>query len=111
MTRITRHSWTALSLTAVLTAPAHAAPAPDLPSITVPVAAEEIATQPELERLIARLRSAARSVCQQEFRSEVYIYRHACYVGTLRDALAQLERLRTRQLTTLGAASIGIGVR
>ena len=112
MRRIARHSWTAFSLTAVMSVPAHAAPALDVPSITVPVTAEDIATQPAMERLIARLRSAARSVCQQEFRHEVfYNYKHVCYVGTLRDALAQLERIRTRQLTTLSAASVVIGAR
>ena len=107
MRRIVRHSWIAFSLAAVMSVPAQAAPVVDVPSIAVPVAAADIATEPALKSLIARLRLAARNVCKEEYRNEV-VYSHACRVGTFHDALAQLERLRARQLATLSAASIVI---
>lgn len=96
-----------LSLTAVTTVPAFATPAPDLPSLTVAVTTQDLATETATERVIKRLRSAAHQVCKEVSRSDSgYLYSRACYVGTLEDASAQLDKLRSSQFATLSAASI-----
>jgi len=100
--------WAAFSFAAAMSVPAYGAPG--LPSITIPVADGDFATDAALQGLMERLQLAARKVCKKETRDESgYLYARACYIGTMQDALAQLDRIRTRGPASVSAAMIVVG--
>lgn len=109
MRRFLQRSWKAWALATVLSLPAQAAPLEAGPSITVHVTSADLATDPAIESLRAKLKKAAREVCKAELRNDaIQIYGHACYSGTFKDAAAQLNKLRARDSATFGGASIVI---
>jgi hypothetical protein len=57
------------------------------------------------------IRTAAKAVCNEEFpRDSVYLFSHACYAGTARDALAQLDRIRTSHASRDEAAGSRVAI-
>jgi len=107
MRRFLPRSWITWVLATVLSAPAQAAPTLAVPSITLHVTSADLATDPALEKVREKLKRAAREVCRRELRHDaIQIYWHACYSGTLEDAAAQLDKLRTQQSANSVGSSI-----
>jgi UrcA family protein len=111
MRGIVRRISIAFSLIAAMSGPACAGSVTDLPSIIVPIAGQDFATEAGNEGLTQILRSAARGVCEQEYRRDGYLFMHACFVAALQDALEQLNRLRAGRVTSLTGAPIVVGAR
>ena len=111
MRRIVRRASIAFSVMAAMSGSAHAGSVIDLPSIIVPVTDQDFVTEAGNDGLTQRLQSAARRVCEREFRRDGYLLTHACYAAALQDALEQLNKLRAGRVTSLTGASIVVGAR
>jgi UrcA family protein len=103
---------TAITATAAMNVAAYAAPIGDPSSITVPVAASDFATESAKEKLVDRLRAAAREVCKGEsWGDDGYLFTRACQSLAMEDALAQVERLRDHVVAALSASSVIVAAR
>lgn len=109
MKRIALSGWTGFSLALAMIAPAHAAPGSM--SISVRFEESDFASGSAVEQLKARLQSAARSVCNYEYRGDDYRFIRACETAAMRDALVQIDERRSSLFVTSGAAAIVVRAR
>ncbi|HXG80783.1 MAG TPA: UrcA family protein [Sphingomicrobium sp.] len=81
----------------------------------VQVNSADLASPGGLTALHRRIRLAASEACREENRGPIgtsYHYRHACYSGSLRDAMKQLRELRARLARHADAdAQLAIAIR
>jgi UrcA family protein len=100
---------------AVMSAPASALAVPHVPdvsSITLTVAASDFATEAGTERIMREVRSAAHTLCKEEFSSDDGdLFTRECELSALDDARAQLDKLRAPSLATFSAALVIVRAR
>ena len=81
------------------------------PTVVIPLARYDLSSPRDRDRLKLRIHSAARSVCDIDYRGEMYLEMVACVRTAIADANAQLGTFKPGQSTASIAGAISVSAK